>query len=133
MHHAEASGASGRLMVSLSSASSSRSSLAFTRAKCRHRGFIRNFLPSAATARLKWFATASCQPNSAASRNAAARSTRSCHSADSSLRFARKLVTFDITPSRAKWIRARPVPWRRVYPRGAGDAHAEAQKAAPLP
>jgi len=53
MHHAEASGASGRLIVSLSSASSSKSSLALTRAKCRQRGFMRNLLPSADTARLK--------------------------------------------------------------------------------
>ena len=85
MHHAEASGASGRLMVSGSSASSRRSSLALTRAKCRQRGFMRKRFPSADTARLKWLATASCQSSSAASRNAAARSTRSCRSIDSAI------------------------------------------------
>src|SRR5262249_35865278 len=91
------------------------SSLALTRAKCRQRGFMRNRLPLAETARLKWFATASCQPSSAASRNDAARSTRSCHSTDSSLRPALRLVTLDMTPSRAKEIRARLAARERVY------------------
>jgi hypothetical protein len=53
MHQADGYGASGRSMVVLSSASSSSNSLALTREKCRQRGFIRNFLPSAETARLK--------------------------------------------------------------------------------
>ena len=34
---------------------------ALIREKCFQRGFIRNFLPSAETARLRWLATASCQ------------------------------------------------------------------------
>ena len=55
------SGASGRFMVSGSSLSSSRSSDALMREKCFQRGFMRNFLPSAETARLRWLATASCQ------------------------------------------------------------------------
>src|SRR3954454_5692869 len=36
--------------------------------------------PSGSRARLKWLATASCQPNRAVSRNAAARSIRACRS-----------------------------------------------------
>jgi len=53
MHQAEGSGALGRFIVSLSSASSSSSSPALIREKCRRLGFIRNFLPSAETAKLK--------------------------------------------------------------------------------
>jgi len=62
----------------VSSRSSSTRSLALMREKWRHFGFIRNLRPSAETAALKWFATASCMPSLAMTRNTAARSMRSC-------------------------------------------------------
>jgi hypothetical protein len=53
MHQADGSGASAAFMVESSSASSSMRSLARMREKWRQRRFMRNFLPSGDTARLK--------------------------------------------------------------------------------
>jgi hypothetical protein len=98
------SGASGRSIVDLSFESSRMRSEARMREKCFQRGFIRNFLPSAETARLRWLATASCQSFMAASLNAAARSTRNCHSSVSRVRAVLSAVRFPIIISWAEGV-----------------------------
>jgi len=56
--------------------STSSRSDARMREKCRHSGLMRKNRPSSQAARLKWFATDSCQSSRAATRKAAARSMR---------------------------------------------------------
>src|SRR6056297_3959210 len=76
--HAVGSGASVLSSVPGSSASSNNRSEARMREKCLWLGLIRNLVPVSFTARLKWFATASCSPSRAVQRKTAARSARSC-------------------------------------------------------
>ena len=72
--HAVASGGLSPERTDLSLTSNKSKSDALILEKCHMLGFIKNFVPSELTARLKWFATASCKLLLSAHLNAAAKS-----------------------------------------------------------